>query len=132
MASAARGRSFLVPIVLFTLVCAAVTCCVLWLTGNPIDQRIWGIISYFMLLSTVLHAWQERSMITDPKGFIRRYLTGLSIKMFLSLIVLVVLLLATAKADRLPIAVTFILLYLAYLGFSTARMAMLIRKVPRA
>ena len=131
MALAARRWSFLIPIVLFTLACSVITVFVLWSIDRTVHQHIWGIISYFMLLTTFLHAWQERASEHDPKGFIRRYLAGLSIKMLLSLFILIALLLSIAKEDRLVIALIFILLYLAYLGFSTARMALLIRKLPR-
>ena len=124
----ARRLTFLVPIVAFTLACAVVTGSVLWITGNNMDQRIWAIISYFMVLSMLLHWWQERALDSDPGGSIRRYLAGLSIKMLLSLLLLTVLLMTQPPGDRLVIALVFILLYLAYLGFSTARLAMLIRR----
>lgn len=95
------------------------------------DQAIWGVISYFMLLSLALHAWQEHSLLHDPKGFIGRYIAGLSIKMLLSLTLLVVLLLTLPDGSKLKVALTFILLYLAYLGFSTARMATVLRRISR-
>lgn len=129
MGPTTRRWSFLIPVVLFTLACSLVVWLVIWLTGNKMDQAIWGIISYFMLLSIGLHAWQEHALERDPNGFIGRYIAGLSIKMFLSLLVLVALLLSIPKESRSITAITFILLYLAYLGFITARMAMLIKRL---
>ncbi len=131
MGSATQRWSFLIPIVLFTLVCSLLTWGILRSTGHPMDQVIWGMISYFMLLSIGLHAWQEHSLDRDPQGFIRRYLAGLSIKMLLSLFVLVVLLFVLPRSSRSLVALAFIFLYLAYLIFSTARMAMRLRKISR-
>ncbi len=126
-----RRWSFFIPIVLFTLACSLVVWLAFWFTGNTMGQAVWGMISYFMLFSMALHAWQEHALRTDPKGFTTRYLAGLSIKMLVSLMVLVILLLLLPQGSKLPVVLTFILLYLAYLGFSTARMTMLLRRISR-
>jgi hypothetical protein len=131
MPTAPRSWSFIIPIVLFTLACAGAVHGVHWASGKAMGQATWGVISYFMLLTLLLHAWQEPALEEDPKGFVRRYLAGLSIKMLLSFMVLVLLLLLLPKQDLLPLALSFILLYLAYLAFSTGRMAMLMRKYSR-
>jgi hypothetical protein len=119
---------FLLPIVLFTLVCALATWLVLRMLGLPMLQAHWGILSYFLVITSILHGWQEASITTDPKGFVRRFMAGLSIKMFLSFFVLLAIMLAISNDSLLSVSLTFILLYLAFLGFSTARLTFVLRR----
>ncbi len=123
--------SFLLPIVSFTLACALATWLVLQVAGLPMSQMHWGILSYFMMVSLALHAWQEHAMHNDPKGFVRRFMASLSIKMFLSFFLLLALLLILPQKERLSIAIAFIALYFAYLGFGTARLTHILRKQRR-
>ena len=116
------------PIVLFTLACTLATWLVYRYAGLRMGQAAWGVISYYMVLTALLHAWQEGGRDISPQVLVRRYMAGLAIKMFLSLIVLVLLLFLLPKEAVLHVALTFILLYLAYLGFSTARMTMVLRR----
>ncbi len=128
MAKATRRWSFIVPIALFTLFCSLLVWLITWWLKLPMGALQWGVISYFMSLTFLLHAWQESALERDPNGFVGRYFAGLTIKMFLSFGLLVLLLTSVERSARLPLAITFIVLYLAYLGFSTARMTFAIRK----
>jgi len=114
--------------VLFTLVCAFATWLVYRYNGLRMGQAAWGMISYYMVLTVLLHAWQEGNRGISPQVLVRRYMAGLAIKMFLSLMVLVLLLFLLPREAVLHVVLTFILLYLAYLGFSTARMTMVLRR----
>ena len=71
-------------------------------------------------------------MATDPKGFMRRFMGSLALKMLLSLGLLTVLLLRAPKEKLLVSGVAFAVLYLAYLAFSTVRLSALARKLSRA
>jgi hypothetical protein len=88
-------------------------------------------LAYFLLLTLALHAWQEPDLDTDPKGFVRRFMLGLFLKMMVSLLVLVAMVFFIPAAQSIPLALSFALLYVAYLAFSTVRMSQLLRKSPR-
>jgi hypothetical protein len=128
MGRTSRNWSFLVPVVLFTLACAFTVWLAFMYAGIRMGQMEWGILSYYMLITLFLHAWQERAMLHDPGGFVRRYVAGLGLKMLASFMVLVLLLLRISGERVLPVVLTFILLYLAYLAFSTARMTMVLKR----
>lgn len=66
-------------------------------------------------------------MITDPKGFVSRFMLGLLGKMLLSLLMVVALLILLPRERSIPLALTFAVLYLAYLAFSTLRLTRLSR-----
>jgi F0F1-type ATP synthase assembly protein I len=129
MAAAAPGRwSFVWPILLLGLACSLVLVAALHLAGHPLQPWLVTIPLYFTLLALVLHAWQERGMAHDPNGFVRRFMGGLAIKMFLSLFLLVALLIALPKEEVVPVVIGFILTYLVFLGFSVARLTGLLRR----
>lgn len=114
--------SFLAPLAIFTLVCAALVGGVLWLLGSPITFHYLAVLFYFAVITGLVHAWQEEGLVSDPKGFVRRFMAALMGKMFLSVVILVILLLTTPIAIRIPLALTFAVLYLAFLVFSTLRL----------
>jgi hypothetical protein len=132
MSATAQGpKAFLLPIVLFAAVCAAVMFLTLRFAAIPVSGLFWSMLAWFFVLTLVLHAWQEGGRGGDPKVFVRRFMAGLVIKMMLSLMALVVLLVVLPKDRLVPAAITFVLLYLAFLGFSTARSVGLMRRNAR-
>ncbi len=132
MSATARGqRTFLLPVILFAAVCAAVMFLTLRFAELPASGLFWGMLAWFTVLTLVLHAWQEGGQGVDPKIFVRRFMAGLVIKMMLSLVALVLLLVVLPKERLVPAAITFVLLYLAFLGFSTARSVGLMRRNAR-
>ncbi len=129
----AAGRwSFLFPFLAFVVVCGAAMALTLRFAAVPVTILYWGILAYFGLLTFALHAWQERVHGTDPKAFVRRFMAGLVIKMMLSLVVLLVLLVTLSREHLIPVAITFVLIYLAFLAFSTSRSVGLMRQRPNA
>jgi hypothetical protein len=76
----------------------------------------------FTLLSLVLLTWQEAPGTSDPKAAIRRFMTGMVLKMFGSLTLLLVVALLLPRAERLAFAIAFMAYYLAHLAFSATRM----------
>jgi F0F1-type ATP synthase assembly protein I len=128
---AARRWLFVVPLLLFTTVCAAFTWLVLHLCNEPFRPAHAGVIAYLTVVTWVLHAWQEGALASDPKGFVRRFMTGLVLKMFASIVLLVALVFMLPREEAIPLAVAFSLLYLAYLAFSTVRLSGLLRRLPK-
>ena len=61
-------------------------------------------------------------IIGDPKGFVRRFMTAMVLKMFGCLIVVVCLVFLAPRAEAIPWILCFALLYLAFLAFSVARL----------
>ncbi|MEO8069744.1 MAG: hypothetical protein ABI599_18755 [Flavobacteriales bacterium] len=120
-------RSPAFPILLFSAAVALATWFALYLSGRAFAWPHVIILGYFATISLVLHAWQEKSA-SDAKLFMRRFMTGLVVKLMLSLVLLVILVVVLPTDAVKPLTVVFVLLYLAFLGFSTARLVMLIRK----
>ncbi|MBL7953278.1 MAG: hypothetical protein JNM62_16345 [Flavobacteriales bacterium] len=120
-------RSFLVPLSVFTLACAAVLFVILRAVKAPITTHYLFALVYFAAITFFLHRWQENNFATDPKGFVRRFMTGLVLKMFASIAVLVVCMLLVSAELLVPFTLSFAVLYLAYLVFSTARLMRLSR-----
>ena len=125
----APGRwSFLLPIALFTLVCAVLLLAVLYLAEVPLGRGHVGMLFYFGLFTAALHYWQEGSIDSDPKKSVNRFMAGMVIKMMATLMVLLVTVVLLPKERVLPIALPFIGLYLAFLAFSTARLTTQLHK----
>ena len=121
-------RSPLLPVLLFALVCAVLLAATLHLLGLPFHWAYGAVLGYLTLVTLLIHVWQERGDPADPKGQVRRYMTGLVVKMLLSLFLLLFVVVLSPKPLALPLALAFALLYLAFLGFSTARAANLLRR----
>ena len=119
------------PLLLFTACLAFLCLLVLHGLGQPVGPAHGLLLGWFALITLALHLWQEPAMRRDPKGFARRFMAGLSIKMLLSLLVALMLLLREPKEARLALGILFAGLYLAYLAFSTVRLTSQARKLPR-
>ena len=112
------------PILLFAAFWAVLLYMVFMFMGlvwNPIHLFSLG---FFTLITLVLHQWQEQAYENDPKGFVRRFMLGLMIKLFLSLTVVVAMLMLL-KSDKVSVVLVFAFLYLAFLAFSTVRLVSL-------
>jgi branched-subunit amino acid transport protein AzlD len=124
--------SFLVPILLFTAGMGLLLWIAFYGLRQPLEPAHGIMLIWFAAITTALHLWQEHSMATDPKGFVRRFMGGMSLKMLLSLGVLVVLVVRAPKEAVLSSTIAFAVLYLAFLAFSTVRLTALSRKLPKA
>lgn len=123
------GRSPLLPVILFSVACTGATWLALRLVGHPFSWPYISILAWFTIVTLVLHLWQEPAAANNVKGFMRRFMAGLVIKLLASLVLVFVLVQLLADAARLkPLLLAFVLLYLAFLGFSTARLTMLIKR----
>lgn len=118
----ARRSSPVVPIFVFAAICAAATFGVLTTLHLPFTWHYGAVIAYLTGITLLLHLWQERGLITDPKGFVNRFMLGLVLKMLVSLMLIVAVVLLLPRELALPLALAFAMLYLAFLGFSTVRL----------
>lgn len=102
----------------------------LYLAGLPFDWRYALLLTYFILVTWLLLRWQE-SVADQTTLFIRRFLTGLTIKLMGS-VVLMVILVKTAPAElRTPMVIVFVGLYVLFTTFSVSRLMKVIR-APKA
>lgn len=125
-------RGPLLPTLLFSGACAVALWAGLQLFGIAPAPVHFAPLIYLALVSYASLYWQERALLTDPKGFVRRFMTGLVGKMLLSMMVLLVLVLLLPRADAVPLALAFGVLYLAYLAFTSVRLTGRVRNLPRA
>ena len=125
---APRRWSFVLPIVVFAAICLVVTWLVLFALGIAFTALHGTFVAWFGLMTIGLHAWQEHAMARDPKGFVRRFMAALMLKMVLSLALLALVLITVPGTDAVPAALVFALIYLAFLTFSTVRLTKLSRK----
>ena len=117
---------FLVPLLVFSAACALATFGGLKALNIPFTWHFGFLLAYFMLVTFALLAWQERGT-AQTNIFIRRFMAGLVIKLMGSLIVLAILLKVSPEEVDKPLSIAFVGLYLAYLVFSTARLARVMR-----
>lgn len=111
---------------------AAAACigCGLFLMGKPFDWRYGLLLFYFILVTGLLLRWQEEAA-DRTNIFIRRFMTGLIIKLMGS-VVLMVILVKTAPAElTTPMVITFVCLYVLFTTYSVSRLMKSIR-APRA
>lgn len=118
---ATQRRSFVLLLTVFTLVCGGLLAGVLLLLSIPLTLHYLVVLLYFAGITGVLHAWQDKGALIDPKIAVRRFMASLAIKLFLSMTLLLVLLLTAPKEIRLPLGLAFAFLYLSFLVFSTLR-----------
>lgn len=122
----ARG-SYMMPLCLLGALCVAIL--MLLREASDLPVRVWhvAIPLWFTLLAIVLHAWQEGGMDRDPKAFVRRVMAGMAIKMFSSLMLLLVVLLVLPRAEVLPPTIVFLVCYVLFLVYGVARFSKLLR-----
>ncbi len=126
-----RTSSPVAPVLLFTATCGGAAALILWSVGVPWHWGYAAALAYLGGITLLLHLWQERAMVRDPQGFVQRFMAGLTLKMFVSIVAVAVVLLTLPRSQAVPLALTFALLYLAFLGFSTGRLVNLSRRQPR-
>lgn len=98
----------------------------LYVAGKPFDWRYGLLLTYFILVTWLLLRWQE-GVADQTTLFIRRFLTGLTIKLMGS-VVLMVILVKTAPAElRTPMVIVFVGLYAMFTTFSVSRLMKVIR-----
>lgn len=108
---------------LFTLAAGAATYALYSLAQWPFGAPQLAVLAFLGALTAVLLAWQEKAMAADPNGFMHRFMLGLVIKMLASLLAVAVILIALPRENAVLLVLTFAVLYLAFLAFSTVRLS---------
>jgi hypothetical protein len=106
----------------FSAICVVLHMLVLHQFSIPATGAQWVPPLFFTLLSLLLLAWQESADAGDAKAAIRRFMSGMVLKMFGSLTLLLVVALLLPRTERLAFAIAFMAYYLAHLAFAAARM----------
>jgi len=79
---------------------------------HPIYFFFYG---YFLSLGIAMHAFMMKAMQKQPQKFVAAFMGGLSIKMLISLIVLMISIFQLREMS-LPLALTFLVLYFTFSG----------------
>lgn len=121
-----RGNT-LTSVILFAAACSAAVFLGLRLSGHPFTWHFGVLLGYFALVTLLLLLWQEPRAASDIKGFIRRFMGGLVLKLLGSLVLLFALVKLAPLELLRPLTITFALLYFAFLTFSTLRLTRRVR-----
>ena len=78
--------------------------------------QVWLILVYFMLISVVFHLILLRKQKDDPKKYIRAFMAGTTIRLFIHIIVLLIMAL-TFRDKAIPLIITFFSCYLLFTVF---------------
>jgi hypothetical protein len=112
--------SYLVKLILFSLVLTAAV--VAWNMLAPPDYRSMAayiLLPFFVLYSYVTHLFLTRALASENKNaFTLQFMGATGIKLFLSLIILVVFGVFN-KPQIVPFAILYLFIYFAYTGFET-------------
>jgi len=128
MERSASRWSFVLPVILFGVVCFVAlwaTLAALHITMLALHQ---AVVLFFTVLTLLLHGWVHAAASADSRMMVRRFMASMVVKMMVSLLVLMVLLLTRPKDQVLTLALVFMGCYLAFLVFSTVTSLRLIRR----
>lgn len=81
----------------------------------------YGIYSYFYLMITIIHVFMVRALNKRPQQYIIVFMSSMGIKIFLSLIVLVVIMFSGLNKSKI-FAINFLTLYLLFSAYSIYQM----------
>lgn len=104
---------------------------VLHLTDRPFSWPFAAMLAWFATVTLGLLSWQERAWGPAVQPFIRRFMGGMVLKLLGSMVLLFVLVRSIPEAMVREVASTFLLLYLAYLAFTTIWLVGRMRSIPR-
>lgn len=108
---------------LFTLAAGAATYAVYTLAQWPFGVAEAGSLLFLGALSGLLLAWQENALVSDPGGFMNRFMLGLMVKLMGSLFAVAIILYLLPRSKGVLLGLTFAVLYLAFLAFTTVRLS---------
>lgn len=81
----------------------------------------YGIYIYFYMMITIIHVFMVRALKKRPQQYIIVFMSSMGIKIFLSLIVLVVIMYSGLDKTK-TFAINFLILYLLFSSFSIYQM----------
>ncbi|MCC6838962.1 MAG: hypothetical protein IT230_02260 [Flavobacteriales bacterium] len=127
-----RPQRTLRAVALFTLAAGAATFAVYTLAHWPFGLPELGVLLFLGGVTALLLNWQEGAMAHDPRGFMLRFMTGLVLKLIAGLFAVAALLFLLPRSHGVRLALTFAVLYLGFLAFSTMRLSARSRGLPRS
>lgn len=108
---------------LFTLAAGGATYAVYALAQWAFGPAEVAALLFIGTLSGLLLAWQEKALVTDPRGFMGRFMVGLMVKLLASLFAVAIILFLLPRRQGVVLGLTFAVLYLAFLAFTTVRLS---------
>lgn len=119
------------PLLTYTLSLTAVLSASMFLSGEIFEFHFplicylftWG----FALLTALLHQWLIRTHNSNRDMFVSYFMAGVFIKMMLTLVPLFGYLYFHPE-DKVPVALSFLVVYFGFTGFETVRIYNYIRK----
>ncbi|MCB0794622.1 MAG: hypothetical protein KDB88_07780 [Flavobacteriales bacterium] len=123
-----KGREELLIFVATGIACSALTAVALYALGFPISWHYGLVILYFTGLTIILHRWQTSRAAADPKGMVRRFMGSLVLKMFMSVVLVALILLATPSDLGVPLALCFATCYLVFLAVGSVLLSRTMRQ----
>lgn len=98
----------------------------LYVAGKPFDWRYVLLLAFFIITSFLLLRWQE-STAESTNIFIRRFMAGLTIKLMVSVVLMVILVKTAPPELTTPLVIAFVGLYVMFTTFSVSRLMKLVR-----
>ncbi len=102
----------------------------LWSMNESLSPLHGVVLLYLIGLTIILLRWQEHGLAVDPKGFVRRFMASLVVKMLLTLGVVVAVMVLIPAPLSVSLTLVCAVGYLAFLAFSTWWSMRLLRRVP--
>jgi hypothetical protein len=96
------------------------------LMDMPFTKLHYGVYTYFVLLILAAHLFMARSLQDRPQRFVVVFMASMGIKIFLSLIILVIIM-YTGINNSKPFAINYLILYLVFSSFSISQILRLQR-----
>lgn len=121
----------MVPVALFTLAAGAATYGTYQLLGWHFGLPVATVLLFLFLLTALLLIRQEGNLSADPRRFTSGFMAGLAIKLLAGAAAVAAILSLLPRDAAVRLTLTFAVLYLAFLAFSTMRLGAVLRNLPR-
>jgi len=89
------------------------------------------VLLFLFLLTALLLIRQEGNLSADPRRFTSGFMAGLAIKLLAGAAAVAAILSLLPRDAAVRLTLTFAVLYLAFLAFSTMRLGAVLRNLPR-
>lgn len=96
------------------------------LMDTPFTKLHYAVYSYFIVLILAAHIFMARSLRDRPQRFVIVFMSSMGIKIFASLILLVIIM-YTGINNSKPFAINYLILYLVFSSFSISQILRLQR-----
>ncbi|MCD6069072.1 MAG: hypothetical protein K0S33_3898 [Bacteroidetes bacterium] len=121
--------SYLVKLIIFSIIIAGAVFA--WNSFVPQDYRSNGayyILPFFIAYAWIVHTWLNKALNSENKNaFTMQFMGATGIKLFLSLIVLVIYGILN-RPGIVPFAILYLFIYFTFTGFETIALFKLIKQ----